>query len=84
MTKRKHREMQRFSQGDEVRIDIPDESDPDHELYHGRHGEVITVFSDEADGVTADRRDTFLYRVEFNDDSTADFRWRDLRPPFDR
>jgi hypothetical protein len=27
-----------LSEGDRVRIDIPDETDPDHDAYHGVHG----------------------------------------------
>jgi len=30
--------MKRFDIGDAVRIDIPDETDPDHECLHGRRG----------------------------------------------
>jgi ribosomal protein L21E len=75
--------MQRFSEGDRVRIDIPDETDPDHQEYHGEHGQVVAVLSDDADSVTADERDAQLYRVAFDSGETADFRWRDLRPPID-
>ena len=31
-----------FEEGDRVRIDIPDEADPDHRL-HGEHGEVAAI-----------------------------------------
>lgn len=73
----------RFAEGDRVRIDIPDVSDPDHEQYHGRHGTVIAVIEDDAPAETGDERDAHIYRVEFDDCATADFRWRDLRPPLD-
>ncbi len=49
--------MQRFSEGNRVRIDIPDETDPDHQEYHGK---VVAVLSDDADSVTADERDAHL------------------------
>jgi len=75
--------MQRFSKGDRVRIDIPDEADPDHQEYHGEHGRIIAVLSDDADSLTADERDAQLYRVTFDSGETADFRWRDLRSPID-
>lgn len=75
--------MQRFSKGDRVRVDIPDEKDPDHEQYHGVHGQVVAVLTDDAEAVTGDRRDDRLYRVGLNSGETADFRWRDLRPPID-
>ena len=75
--------MQRFSKGDRVRVDIPDEKDPDHEQYHGVHGHVVTVLTDDAEAVTGDERDDRLYRVSLNTGETVDFRWRDLRPPID-
>jgi ribosomal protein L21E len=75
--------MQRFSEGDRVRVDIPDETDPDHQVYHGEHGRVVAVLSDDAGSLTADERDNQLYRVVFDSSETADFRWRDLRPPID-
>ena len=75
--------MQRFSKGDRVRIDIPDETDLDHQVYHGQHGRVVAVLSDDADSVTVDERDARIYRVTFESEETVDFRWRDLRPPID-
>ncbi len=37
---------QRFNTGDRVRVDIPDEGDPDHERYRGRHGTISTIIDD--------------------------------------
>jgi ribosomal protein L21E len=75
--------MQRFEQGDPVRIDIPDKTDPDHGRYHGVHGTIVEVLEDNADAVTGDRREGLIYRVELEMGEQADFRWRDLRPPID-
>ena len=75
--------MERFSKGDCVWIDILDETDPDHQVYHGEHGRVVVLLGDDADSFTADERDARLYRVEFDSGEMADFRWRDLRPPID-
>jgi len=75
--------MERFSKGDRIRIDIPDETDPDHQEYHGKHGRIVAVLCDDVDSLTADERDAQLYRVEFDSSETADFRWRDLRPRID-
>ncbi|RLM56627.1 hypothetical protein DVK02_09010 [Halobellus sp. Atlit-31R] len=72
--------MQRFAPGDRVRVDIPDERDLDFELYHGRRGEVVGVFEDDAGNETGDERDEVLYRVRLDDGEQMDFRWRDLRP----
>lgn len=75
---------QRFTTGDCVRVDIPDETDPDHEQYHGRHGTVTKVIEDNASTATGDKRDDLIYRVEFEDATTADLRWRDIRPPIEK
>jgi ribosomal protein L21E len=75
--------MNRFTKGDRVRVDIPDETDPDHDRYHGLHGMVVDALEDEVAEVTGDDRDATIYRVELENDETADFRWRDLRPPIE-
>ncbi|MGB9951077.1 hypothetical protein ACOZ4F_01545 (plasmid) [Haloarcula marismortui] len=72
--------MRRFDTGDSVRIDIPDETDPDHDRLHGRHGTVVEIISDDAGAVTDDEREGYLFRVELDDGETVDVRWRDLRP----
>lgn len=72
---------QRFEVGDCVRIDIPDETDPDHNQLHDRRGEIVTILEDDADDVTGDARDRLLYRVRLEDGMEVDVRWRDLRPP---
>lgn len=73
--------MNRFEEGDRVRIDIPDEGDPDFEEFHGREGTIVAVLEDQAANVTGDDRDSRLYRIELKGDVTFDARWRDLRPP---
>jgi len=72
--------MRRFDPGDSVRIDIPDETDPDHDRLHGRRGTVVEIISDDAGAVTDDEREGYLFRVELDDGETVDVRWRDLRP----
>lgn len=75
--------MNRFAVGDEVRIDITDEADPDHHL-HGCHGRVTNVLEDDAGESTGDPRDSVIYQVALDEDGgVVDVRWRDLRPPFD-
>jgi len=75
--------MARFSIGDRVRVDIPDTTDPDHERYHRVHGTVVAVSRDDAGETTGDERDAVIYRIELENEETADFRWRDLRPPIE-
>ena len=73
--------MEQYTEGSRVRVDIPDETDPDHEQYHGVHGTVVAVRGDHAEKVTGDERDSQIFRVELDSGETVDFRWRDLRPP---
>jgi ribosomal protein L21E len=73
--------MQRFSEGDRVRVDIPDETDPEHDTYHGTYGTVTGTIEDHAADITGDERDTVIFRVQLESGETMDFRWRDLRPP---
>jgi hypothetical protein len=75
--------MDEVEQGNRVRVDIPDETDSDHDAYHGRHGTVVEMLADDADEETGDSRDAAIYRVEFDGGERADFRWRDLRPPLE-
>lgn len=69
-----------FREGDRVRIDIPDQADPDFERFHGEYGVVVAVLDDDAGSETSDSRDSQLYRIELNRGETMDFRWRDIRP----
>lgn len=75
--------MQRFMEGDRVRVDIPDADDPDHRRYHGTHGTIVKTIEDNADLLTGEERDGMIYRVKLNTGEKADFRFRDLRPPLD-
>lgn len=68
---------------DRVRIDIPDETDPDHDRYHGEHGTIIDILEDDAHAETDDPRDAHIYRVDTDSGDVMDFRWRDLRPPLE-
>jgi ribosomal protein L21E len=74
--------MQHFDKGERVRVDIPDETDPDHRL-HGEHGTVVSILQDDAGTTTGDERDDVIYRVELADGENIDLRWRDLRPPIE-
>lgn len=72
-----------IEEGDHIRIDIPDETDSDQDLYHGKEGRVVSVREDAADSISNDERDSTIYTVEFESGEQMDFRWRDLRPPID-
>jgi len=75
--------MKEFEEGDRVRVDIPDVTDPDHEQYHGEHGTVRALIEDDAEEVMGSEQDSTLYRVELENEETVDFRRRDLRPPLE-
>ena len=75
--------MPSLSVGTKVRIDIPDECDPDYEQFHGAHGEIVRVLSDDLGAVTGDGEDSQIYRVKLDTGEQADFRERDLRPPIE-
>ncbi|MFC4452075.1 hypothetical protein [Halorussus aquaticus] len=72
--------MENTDKGDRVRIDIPDETDPDHQ-YHGDHGVVVNILWDDAGVETGDSRDSRLYRIQLESGETIDVRWQDIRPP---
>jgi ribosomal protein L21E len=73
--------MSEFSEGDRVRVDIPDTTDPDFDRFHGSQGEVRKVLEDDAGELTGDREDGLIFRVELDSGEITDFRQRDLRPP---
>lgn len=73
--------MHRFSAGDRVRVDIPGETDPDHNPFYRVHRRVVEVLTDTVGSVSGEPRDSRLYQVALETGKQADFRWRDLRPP---
>jgi ribosomal protein L21E len=73
-------DMRRFDTGDTVRIDIPDETDPDHTQFHGSRGTIVEILSDDAGMLTGDDREQYIFRVELTNGKSIDVRWRDLRP----
>ncbi|USZ70037.1 hypothetical protein NGM10_17725 (plasmid) [Halorussus salilacus] len=75
--------MRRFEVGDRVRVDIPDEADPDHERLHRKYGTIVEIFEDDAGQETGDPRDSHLFSVEIDEGTIEHLRWRDLRPASD-
>ncbi len=69
-----------YQPGERIRVDIPDETDPDFQ-YHGKNGEIISVIRDDASDITGDPQDDGIYRVELDVGDVVDVRARDLRPP---
>lgn len=51
--------MRRFDEGDRVRVDIPDKTDPDHDRLHGKRGIVVDIIEDDAGLETGDLRDSY-------------------------
>lgn len=75
--------MRRFEVGDRVRVDIPDEDDPDHERLHRKRGIIVDIIEDDAGQETGDSRDSYLFSVEIDHSTVEHLRWRDLRPALD-
>ena len=75
--------MSEYDVGDRVRVDIPDETDPDHDQYHGEHGQVVDILEDEAGTLTGDDRDSIIYRVQFSTGEELDLRHQSIRPPIE-
>ena len=75
--------MSEFHVGDRVRIDLPDETDPDHDRYHGEHGQIVDTFEDDASTLTGDDRDSIIYRVQFSNGEELDLRHQAIRPPME-
>lgn len=74
--------MPKFNEGDRVRIDIPDTSDPDFDI-HGEHGCIIQIMTDDVNTITGDEIDSVLYRIELDTGGYRDLRERDVRPAID-
>ena len=75
--------MSKYNIGDRVRIDIPDETDPDHDRYHGEHGRIVDILEDEAGTLTSDDRDSVIYRIQFSAGEELDLRHQSIRPPIE-
>lgn len=73
--------MEKFNEGDRVRVIISNPQDPDHR-FNRKTGEITNVFKDRLSGITDDPRHDYLYTVEFDDDGFGkmDFRYDDLDP----
>ena len=72
--------MPEYEIGDRVRIDIPDETDPDHDRYHSEHGQIVDILEDEAGTLTGDERDSIIYRIQFSNGEELDLRHQAIRP----
>mgnify|MGYP000088283782 CR=1 FL=1 len=70
--------MYRFTEGDRVRIDISDTTDPDHEPFHGNHGVVATILTNDTGASADNERGNVLYHDELDDGREMDFRLQDL------
>jgi len=75
--------MSKYNIGDRIRIDIHDETAPDHDRYHGKHGKIVDIFEDEAGKLTGDGRDSIIYRVQFSNAEELDLRHQSIRPPIE-
>jgi len=75
--------MSQYDVGERVRIDIPDETDPDNEQYHGEHGQIADILEDEAGSLTGDEQDSLIYQIQLDNGDNIDVRHRSIRPPIE-
>ena len=73
--------MTEFSTGETVRIDIPDETDPDHDAYHGEHGQVIEIVEGEITTITGEQVEEIRYRIRLRDGEELELPAYSIRPP---
>jgi hypothetical protein len=73
--------MSLYQIGEDIRVDIPDPSDPDHH-YHAEVGTIVEVVEDDLGSLTGTPQDSYLYTIDFDDPSlgTMDFCHSDLKP----
>ena len=55
-----------LSEGDRVRVDIPNKDDPDFDHFHGEYGVITAVLNDDAGFETENTRDSWLYQLELD------------------
>jgi ribosomal protein L21E len=69
-----------FQVGDDVKIILDKENGPDNHL-HGKTGEIIKIEFDDAQSVTGDSEDNFIYTVKLDNGDIPDihFRRHDLK-----
>ena len=69
-----------FQVGDDVKLILDKENGPDNHL-HGKTGEIINVEFDDAQSVTGDSEDNFIYTIQLENGDIPDihFRRHDLK-----
>lgn len=65
--------MQRFSIGDNIKIELPEKSQMSK--YNNKLGTIKQIIRDDLDAITGDPRDAYCYIIEFEDGEL--FRARD-------
>jgi len=69
-----------FQVSDNVKLILDKENSPDNHL-HGKTGEIINIEFDDAQSVTGDSKDNYIYTVKLENGKTPDihFRRHDLK-----
>jgi|GEM_PF-800231 ribosomal protein L21E len=73
--------MNSFQKGDQVKLILDKQKGPDTHL-HGQTGEIIDVEFDDAQSVTGNSEDNFIYTIQLKNGDIPDihFRRHDLKP----
>lgn len=71
---------QSYQKGDHVKLILDKERSPDNHL-HGKTGEIINVEFDDADTITGNSKDNFIYKIKLDNGKVPDihFRRHDLK-----
>ncbi|MFB6361140.1 MAG: hypothetical protein ABEH59_07435 [Halobacteriales archaeon] len=73
-------EAEPYEVGDRVRIDIPDETHPDHQ-YHGTNGEITAVIPGSETADTEADQFGIRFRVDLEIDEAIEIEAKYVRPP---
>ena len=64
-----------FQVGDDVKLILDKENGPDNHL-HGKTGEIINIEFDDAQSVTGDSEDNFIYTIQLENGDIPDIHFR--------
>lgn len=70
-----------YDVGDRVRIDIPNETNPNHDQYHEEHGTIVDILEDDSDAFSGDEQESSIYRIQLDAGEKLDVRHLVIRPP---
>lgn len=70
-----------YHAGDRVKIDLPNESNPNHDPYHEEHGTIVDSLEDDSNTLGGDEQDSNIYRIHLDAGEKLEIRHLVIRPP---